>query len=198
MQLIECVLGKKNNIKILRYLIKHRDWEFNITELSKDIEVNKGILSRIVKDLEKNNIIRVNRKGRILLFKINKENLIIRKIIIPLFESEEIFFDLNIKNRILKIKDKNIISIILYGSYAREDFKIVSDMDLMVVVKKRSTIIKKIEDLKKEFFDDDLILNVDIVRLTELKNLYKRREPLITSIEKNHKTIYGKKFKEMI
>jgi len=199
MQLIECVLGKRNNIKILRYLIKHKNWEFNITELSKDIGINKGVLSRIIKDLEKNNIIKINRKGKIILFKINKENILIKEVIMPLFELEENFFDLHIKTNILKIKNKNIISMILYGSYAREDFKIVSDIDLMVVVKKRDKkIIEGFENLKKIFLDSDLVLNADIIVFNDFKRLYKIKEPLLISMEKNHKIIFGKGFNEMI
>ena len=78
MQLLESILGKKNNLKIIRTLVLRKDWQYNITELSKDININKGVLSRLVEELEKENVIKVNRKGKIKLFSINKENPFIK------------------------------------------------------------------------------------------------------------------------
>ena len=57
MQLLENIFGKKNNIKVLRHLAMHKDWQFNITELARDISVNKGILSKLVESLEKETIL---------------------------------------------------------------------------------------------------------------------------------------------
>ena len=122
MQLLEQTFGSKNSIKVLRQLAKHENWEFNITELARDININKGILSRLIRKLNENNIIKTNQKGKIMLFKINKENILIRNLIIPAFKIEDKLFDEFIKPRILKLKSKDLLSIILYGSYAKGDF----------------------------------------------------------------------------
>ena len=199
MQLIESILGTKNNVRVLRYLARHRDWEFNITELSNELGMNKGILSRLIKILERENIIKTNRKGKIILFKINNENLIIKNLIIPFFINEENFFDSYIKPRIMKIKSTDAISIILYGSYAKNSFKLTSDIDLMIIIKnKKEKIIKKSEEIKERFLKEDILLRTDILTLNEFKRLYKHGEPLIISIVKNHKIITGKKINELI
>lgn len=199
MKLIDQILGKKNNIRVLRYLIKHKDWEFNITELSKDLGMNKGILSRLIKKLGEDNLIKINRKGKIVLFKINKENLIIKKLIIPLFRLEENLFDLYIKPKILGVKSREIVSIMLYGSYARGEFTLTSDIDLMIIVKRKNNgIIKKFEKLKRNFLDEDMLLNVDIISSREFRNLYKMKEPLIMQMRKDCKILIGKKFDEII
>lgn len=199
MQLLEQIFGKKNNIRVLRHLARHMDWEFNITELSKDIKINKGILSRLVNQLEKDNLVKINRKGKIILFKLNKENLIIKELVIPSFKSEREFIDLHIKPRLLKIKSKDIISVVMYGSYAIGNFKLTSDIDLMVVVKnKNSNVEKNFEALKKTFLEEDIVINIDIIPLKEFKKLYKMKEPLIGSIEKDHVIISGKRIQELI
>ncbi|MBL7100900.1 MAG: hypothetical protein ISS23_03020, partial [Nanoarchaeota archaeon] len=111
MQLLN-ILGTKNNIKVIRFLVRHENWEFNISEFSKDTKINKGVLSRLIKKLEKENVIRVNRKGKISLFKLNKDNLFIKNVLIQLFEKEETFFKEHLKNRLTKLKEKDVLSII--------------------------------------------------------------------------------------
>ena len=199
MQLLEQTFGSKNSIKVLRQLAKHENWEFNITELARDININKGILSRLIRKLNENNIIKTNQKGKIMLFKINKENILIRNLIIPAFKIEDKLFDEFIKPRILKLKSKDLLSIILYGSYAKGDFKLTSDLDLLIIIKnKNDQLENEINKLKKEFLDQDLLVRVDIMTLKEFKRLYKLKEPLLVSIEKNHKILYGSNLNDLI
>lgn len=196
MQLLESILGTKNNIKVVRALVKHKDWEFNITELARDIDINKGILSRLIENLEKENIIIVKRKGKIKLFGINKKNEFIKNVIIPLFEKEENFFDLFLKNIIKKIKHKNIISIALYGSVAIGKAKLTSDVDILVVVSKKTKELEyKLNKLREDFLDKDILLRIDLMSLNEWKRLKRIKEPLIKNILKNHKILWGEKLK---
>jgi len=198
MQLIENILGKKNNIKVLRHLIKHKNWQFNITELAKDIYINKGVLSRLIDDLEKENVIRVSKKGKIKLFSINKENLFIKKTIIPLFEKEDIFYYEILDKFVKKIKE-NAISVIAYGSVVSKEIKLTSDIDILVIIDKKNKILEdKINKLKEEFLDNDLLLRVDLINIKELRKLYKIKEPFMVSLIKNHKTLYGKPLMEMV
>ena len=189
---LDKILGTKNNIKVIRHLVKHKDWEFNITELAKDTGLNKGVLSRLVRNLEQENIIKVKRKGKILLFSINKENFIMKNLIMPLFQKEDTIVLDHMKTETKKIVDKNIISLILYGSFASGTAKLTSDIDIMVIVNKKSDILnKKFDGLEEKFLKEDLLLRVDILTLSEFKKLYKQKEPLIKSIIKNHKIMYG-------
>ena len=152
MQLLEQIFGSRNNIRVLRYLVNHSDWEFNISELARDLAVNKGILSRLIKKLKENNIIKLNQKGKIVLFKLNKENLIIKSLIIPTFNLEKNFFNEFIMPEISKLKSKDIISIILYGSYAKNTFNLNSDIDLLVIMNNKDKKLEEIIDkLKRKF-----------------------------------------------
>jgi len=199
MQLLDDIFGSKNNIRVLRYLTNHQDWEFNISELSKDIRINKGVLSRLIKKLGYSNLIKVNLKGRIVLFRLNKENMLIKNTVIPIFKIENSIFNDIIKPRLLSLKSKNIISIILYGSYANRNFKLTSDIDLLIVVKENDSNLKNNADkIKSEFLEQDLILRIDLIKLNEFKKLYKLKEPLILSMQKNYEVLYGGNFDALI
>jgi len=198
MQLIEQILGKRSNIMVIRHLVKHRDWQFNITELAKDTGINKGALSRVINVLGKENIIKVNMKGKIKLFSINRENLFIKDVIIPLFEKEDKFYYDTLGKLVKRIKN-NTISILLYGSVASGKAKLTSDIDILVIISKKNKYLEeKINKIKEEFLINDLLLRIDLVTLNELKKLYKTKEPFILSVIKNHKTLYGKQIMELI
>lgn len=85
---LEELIGSKNKIKLLRYLSNNKDWQFNLSEISRKIFLDKGVLSRLVKDLEKAGAIEVKRSGKLILFKINESNSLILNSIIPLFSKE--------------------------------------------------------------------------------------------------------------
>ncbi len=198
MQLLESILGKKNNIKVIRTLILRKDWQYNITELSKDININKGVLSRLVEELEKENVIKVNRKGKIKLFSINKENPFIKDLIIPLFEKENNFYQYILNDFINKLRNETE-SIILYGSFAKGTANLSSDIDLLAIVTKKDINLKKeIEIFKENSLKNDILLRVDVMSILELKNLYKKQEPFIKSVIKNHKILSGKNLMELL
>jgi hypothetical protein len=88
MQRLEEVIGSRNKIKLLRFLCQERDWQFNLAAISKIISIDKGALSRLIKDFEQKEVIRTKRSGKLLLFKLNETNSIISNVIIPMFERE--------------------------------------------------------------------------------------------------------------
>tara|TARA_Y100000310_G_scaffold337180_1_gene423597 strand:- start:2008 stop:2292 length:285 start_codon:yes stop_codon:yes gene_type:complete len=89
MQRLEEILGSKNKIKLLRFLIKNRDWQFNLYSISKKIDVDKGNISRLIKYFEKEKIVLVKRSGKLLLFCLNSKNKVVQDLIIPIFKIEE-------------------------------------------------------------------------------------------------------------
>lgn len=88
MQQIDLILGSKTKIKLLRYLYENKDWQFNLSDIAKRIEVDKGTISRVIKDLEKNKIIIVKRSGKLLLFSLNLDNKLVKNLLIKIFKLE--------------------------------------------------------------------------------------------------------------
>jgi DNA-binding MarR family transcriptional regulator len=84
---LESVIGSRAKVSLLRFLSKNKDWQFNLSEISKSINADKGALSRLIRELEKKKIVETRRNGKLLLFKLNLQNKLVR-IIIPMFERE--------------------------------------------------------------------------------------------------------------
>lgn len=201
MRLIENLFGSRGRIKVLKKLSKHKGWWFSITELSKDIGINKGTLLRVLNRLEKENLIIVSRKGRTKIFKLNEQNIFVSDMIVPIFKMEdEIFsgFKKDIKDA---FPEKQIISMILYGSYAKGSERLDSDIDVMVIVENRGSE-KKCKDiaekLSSEFLNKMLMLTIDIIAKGEFKKLYLQKEPSIKNIAETGIVLKGKSIEELI
>lgn len=75
-------MGDSPTIRVLDYLLTERDLDFSITDMAKNAGIGRTTLYRIWDDLVKNKIIVSTRViGKAKLYKLNKENFIIKKLI---------------------------------------------------------------------------------------------------------------------
>ena len=201
MQLIENLFGSKGRIKVLKKLSKHMGWQFNISELSKDMAINKGAVSKIVSGLEKENIVTVNKKGKIKLFALNEQNIFVKEALLPILKIEEELFK-NIKRTIVRPFPEELAdSIIIYGSYSKGSERLESDIDAMVIVKSKELEEKcrLISDkLSQDFLEKGVMLTIDILDKKEFKKLYLDKEPSIISVVGTGIAIKGKSLEELI
>jgi DNA-binding MarR family transcriptional regulator len=90
MQSLEGILGSRNKIKLIRFLAQARaeDWQFNLAEISRQVGMDKGAISKLIKELEQKKILLTKRSGKLLMFRLNHQNKIISQLIVPFFEKE--------------------------------------------------------------------------------------------------------------
>ncbi len=75
-------MGDSPTIRVLDYLLTERDLDFSITDMAKNSGIGRATLYRIWNDIIKNNIIIQTRMiGKAKLYKLNKENPVVKKLI---------------------------------------------------------------------------------------------------------------------
>ena len=75
-------MGDSPTMRILDYLLTERDLDFSITDMAKNAGIGRSTLYRIWGNLVKNRIIIPTRViGKAKLFKLNKDNIKIKKLI---------------------------------------------------------------------------------------------------------------------
>ncbi|MDP7141225.1 MAG: hypothetical protein QF362_03390 [Candidatus Woesearchaeota archaeon] len=75
-------MGDSPTIRVLDYLLTERDLDFSITDMAKNAGIGRSTLYRIWDNLIKNNIILPTRIiGKAKLYKLNKDNIKIKKLI---------------------------------------------------------------------------------------------------------------------
>ena len=89
-------MGDSPTIRVLDYLLTEKDLDFSITDIAKNSGIGRATLYRIWADLTKNKIIVPTRMiGKAKLYKLNKDNIIIKKII----EMDDILIVADLKKR---------------------------------------------------------------------------------------------------
>lgn len=138
-------LATRNTIRILRLLIFKPFSRWGLSELSKELQIAKSNVFRIMKVLRDNNIVLVEKSGRKKLYRINYQLNLVR-ILWKLFMEE--------RRQNISIEFKNIIDLlyhqirdqvhvfILFGSVAQGLATRKSDIDVCVVPKDHIEIDK--------------------------------------------------------
>lgn len=127
--------------KILEFFIKEPEREFYVRQISKILKKSPTTISKYLKNYEKKEILKSERKLNHLLFKANREG--------------EEFKQLKLKHNLDLLKNSGFIdylveefntpeTIVLFGSFAKAENIPSSDIDLLVV-----SPTKKEIDLKK-------------------------------------------------
>jgi len=76
------VMGNTPFIRVVDFLLENRPFDYSKTEIAKNAEVGWSTLHGIWKILEKAKIVKQTRMvGKSKMFKLNEENLIVRKLI---------------------------------------------------------------------------------------------------------------------
>ncbi|MBI4919279.1 nucleotidyltransferase domain-containing protein [archaeon] len=185
---LEQSFGSKSKIKILRVLAEVRT-AYNLKSLREETALSTGILSMSLRELvEEEVIIRLKGKRKERLYKFNTNNFY-ASAILELFKQEKtiqrkgvVMVNVwNVLEQVLSQLRKEVSLILLFGSHARGEATITSDIDLLIIPKEKINFQNqkdKIEDIDKRI--TPLILNLET-----LKAHVKNETPLIQNIKKD-------------
>lgn len=168
------LLGNKNLIKVLQFLIEN-DIESSQTKIRNKVKIAKATLIKWLNYLEKNNFVNTRIEGVSKLYKLNKENIILKQF--------------KILNTLIKIcglnelRKKYNIKIYLYGSASRGEDSKESDIDLLIIgYIKRQEIINNIDKLSKRI---NKKITLQIFNELEWVNLEKKDKAFYERVEKD-------------
>lgn len=139
---LETILGSKAKVKLLRVLAESRT-AFTLQDLKNETELSIGIIHQSLQDLLNEGIIfKIKGKKKERLFKFNTDSPFAHHIF-ELFRLEktlqrkEVVFMHTwsvLENAVSKLKKKSLL-ILLFGSQARGDATLRSDIDVLIIPK---------------------------------------------------------------
>ncbi|HCY78072.1 MAG TPA: hypothetical protein DHV28_19370 [Ignavibacteriales bacterium] len=152
-KILDAVFSTRSNIAVLRVISK-----VNIGLSGREIAKQAGMSApsslEALTAMENLNLVKRERGGRDHFFYLNREHYIVEKIISPILNVERKYPD-QIYSDIKKGLGRYASSLILFGSTAREEEEIESDLDICVVFKdaiSKRKLEKIISDLRIELF----------------------------------------------
>jgi len=141
-------------VKILRLLARTPDMIFTGREIARNIGVASSNVSLALSGLERIGVLRSVAKGRSLLYRLNTQHILCERLLRDLFDKEA--GNLNyVLQKLLLRWPRDIRSVICYGSVARGEEGVSSDVDICFVIgdsSRRSSILRVLEQVQAEFF----------------------------------------------
>jgi predicted nucleotidyltransferase len=132
-------------LKVLRFLANTgEDSKYSGREISRFLKIGVATASRILTELYNLKIVFLERVARSNLYYCNKENYIVKEMLIPLFKKESMLLKKAGEFIVSNISD-DIMSAVIFGSTARGEDTLESDFDIFILVKNQ-TLKKKIEN----------------------------------------------------
>lgn len=192
MELVEKILGSKVRIKLLRIFYNHPKREFTLYDLKREFNLSTGSIAPVLKSLVESRAILSRRVGKSVLYQLNSNNLLIRKIV-EIFDSEKSLLLEKAKEFTRRIKKSNILSLILFGSVATGEIREMSDIDLLVVYDKNYASVKKnVNELIDKYLDEEILISPIIISKNEVKNMLNKFDSFILRVENEGIVLYGK------
>lgn len=127
------ILGTKSSIRILKTLLRYRGKVFTVRELARTARVSHPEVSKLLKEMERRGVVKLQPVGRAKQVSLNEESYILKSVLEPLFKAEETTVEHLVSTIRPFFENELISSVAIFGSVARGLEKKSSDIDLLVI-----------------------------------------------------------------
>ncbi len=100
------------------------------------------------------------------------------------------------KEKLEKILGKDLISVVLYGSYASGKQHEHSDVDLLIICSNKEKSEKLVQEFQREYALKGIKISPLVVSKEEVIFAVKSTNPLMLSMKDNYKILFGHDFFE--
>ena len=198
---LDDVFGQSSKVRILRFLVKTQA-QLNGREIAKYVGLSHVKVHAALKDLTRHGIVHMRSLGNALVYWLNEDHFLVKEIIRPAFEKENDVFEHITRIIVRTIKSARLLSVILFGSFAKGGASADSDIDMAIVyssTKNTSLVLQELSEAEKKItvlFGNRLagvLLGID-----EFQEKFKKGDHFVKEIVRTGKVIYGKSVTELI
>lgn len=198
---LDPILGQTSKIRILRFLV-NTYLECNGREIATAVGLSHVKCHAALKELNQHGVVEMRSSGKSILYRLNLKNVLVKKILIPLFEQEA-----RLKETIKEIISKHLKkpvpkSVILFGSFASGQARPDSDIDILIVALRKKDIPLFKGGLEKAEIEITIgfgnHLAPIVMEEAEFKRKFKNKDKLIRDIAKSGKVLFGDSINDLI
>lgn len=182
-------------LKIVDLLARNNQKKFTINQISRQLAKPYSLVNRAVHSLTKENILsgswlghskslEINLKIEETLALILMNELVKRQDFLKRNEIRLLIAELESKAK--EIYKGSLLSIVVFGSYAKGTENKESDIDILFIVKRKKNIGKILKEIYAQFEK-----NISIIQLTENDMKNKKNKPFMDEVLKSHLIMFG-------
>jgi len=198
---LDNILGQSSKVKILRFLIRSQA-QLNGREIAKNIGLSHVKAHSALQYLSRSGLVNMRSSGTSILYWLNEDNILIKDMLRPLFEKESKLFE-NIVGIILKVSKNPLpLSMILFGSFAKETASEGSDIDIAVIYpdqKNKVSCEQELADAEKKItalFGNRLAYIP--IKVCDFKKRFKANDRFVREITRSGRVVYGRSIAELL
>jgi len=133
---IESLLGSRSRVAVLRVLLGVTI-PLNASQIAVHAGLTRPAVATVLDELSAIGIVRSSSAGRANVHLLERQNIYVEQLIAPLFSAEQ-NLPQNLEDDLRSTFADSAESIILFGSYARGEQQIGSDVDIVLVARNQS------------------------------------------------------------
>lgn len=192
------VFRTRSNVAVIRALLD-TNTGFTGNEVARVSGMHPRSAFKALTLLEGLGIVNRKRGGRDHIFSLNREHFLVQEAILKIFQVES-KFPAEVINTLASLLKKQVYSAVIFGSAARREENILSDLDICCIVNSvrerlfvSDTLNKKSQILYKKFG-----INLAPIFFTKSEFIRKRKSQLVKSIANEGIIITGKNPKGLL
>lgn len=196
------VLGSKPKLRLLRYLSTH-EGPLTGRALAQAAGVEAKRAAEALAELAATGIVQRRRAGRAFLYSVNRDNYVANEILLPAFLNERDWLER--LGEEVRRSIPGIVSVILYGSWAKRKARPGSDVDLLLVAspkRNRTRVLQSSEriDETRGRLSERFGLPVSLLVLNsaELRHRLRKHDPLLREIMAQGRVLAGRSLAEVV
>lgn len=198
---LERLLGQASKIRILRFLVAS-DLELNGREIATAAGLSHVKVHTALKELNQYNVVEMRRAGKAILYRLNLKNILVKKMIIPLFEKEARLKNMLAEIVMAHLKRPAPKSVILFGSFATSRARPDSDIDLLIIAAKKGDVRGLEKGLRKSEISVTIGFGNHLAPIlmdaAEFKARFKKGERFARDIARDGKVISGESINDLV
>jgi predicted nucleotidyltransferase len=165
--------------RILVKYFENPEAEYFVKELSRELSISPGSVSRLCKELESEGILKAEEKGRALFYSLRNQEPHVMRL------KSAWFLHSFIKSR-KSWENEEFQSVALYGSRASGEYVSGSDIDLLVITNANSEEL--LRSLRKKYKEK---LSVTAIPLSKWMKMAKSKDRFYVEVISSHVLLHG-------
>ena len=165
----------------MSYFLENPGNEIHLKELARTLKISPATAKTFCDLFTQENIVTKKQKSNSLFFQLNNENRYVQQL-------KKVYFLLKIKKIWKEVKEEGIKSIVLYGSFSSGRYGEKSDLDILILSRKKEIDTTFVLDFQKKMKKE---INITKITYIEWEKLKKENDPFLQEVMLNHFIIQG-------